>query len=128
LTLGFYLENDDIKINNAKSVIKFGGMDKQGLKDDSTKSNGKTTLRRFRTKNKTTWDIGLEYAKVGTSFLGKTLTVRMEPQLPYIYLPSDMYKTFSDYVNSRYATVYDNPVCNFSEKGCMFPVTCDKVT
>jgi len=59
LTIAFYLENADLNFEKARSVIRFGGMDREGLKDSS--GNSKTILRTIRTKNKTTWDMDLDY-------------------------------------------------------------------
>jgi len=53
------LENADLNFEKARSVIRFGGMDREGLKDSS--GNSKTILRTIRTKNKTTWDMDLDY-------------------------------------------------------------------
>jgi len=84
LTVAFYLENGDTDPTKAMSVIKFGAMDKQGLLDDAKQDNGKTRLRVIRTKNKTTWDMDLEYVKLSmqigkNEYIGRDMTIRMEP-------------------------------------------------
>lgn len=35
MTVSFYMEDDDKDTENAKSIIKFGGIDKEGLQEDS---------------------------------------------------------------------------------------------
>jgi len=44
LTVAFYTVNDDKDTEKSKSVIRFGGMDKEGLKTSSTNSNNKVGL------------------------------------------------------------------------------------
>jgi hypothetical protein len=70
------------------SIVKFGSMDSEGLKDDLKNESGKTSLRIIKTKNKSTWDLSLEYTKAGMNYLGQDLTLRFEPQLPFVYLPT----------------------------------------
>jgi hypothetical protein len=59
--------------------------------------------------------------------LGSNMVLKMEPALPYIYLPKTLYEKFTQYVNAKYASVYDEPVCNFGKKACVFPESCDRV-
>ena len=49
LTVSIYIENEDRDTSNVKSTIKFGSMDKIGLKYPE--------LYHFRTKHKGTWDL-----------------------------------------------------------------------
>jgi hypothetical protein len=44
LTVAFYTVNNDKDKDNSKSVIRFGGMDKEGLKTSSTNSSKKVSM------------------------------------------------------------------------------------
>jgi hypothetical protein len=59
--------------------------------------------------------------------LGINMVVRLEPQLPYIYLPKAQYENFTSYVNHKYKDIYNEPVCSYSKKACVFPESCDRV-
>jgi len=41
MTVAFYMEDDDKDTDKARSIIKFGGMDKEGLQDNFSSSTGK---------------------------------------------------------------------------------------
>lgn len=79
LTVAFFIENGDTDLEEPKSVIKFGGMDKQGIQDDTKYEGGKSKLRLMRTKNKTTWDIDLEWIKTSAEVTANEFTLRLEP-------------------------------------------------
>lgn len=66
LTVAFYSVSDDKDTENSKSIIRFGGMDKEGLKTMSTNSSKKVGLVNIKTRNKTTWDLNLTYMKLGS--------------------------------------------------------------
>ena len=129
MTLAYYIVENDYA-DEVKSVIKFGAMDKEGL-EKSQLSDDKVELNRIRTKNKTTWDINLDNVAInhggGKDKIATDLSLRLEPQLPYIYFPGNVYKKFSEYINKEYEKIYMEPVCNFSKKACIFKMTCDKV-
>ena len=73
--MSFYLDQD----SDNGSVIKFGSVDKEGLRDDASNDSGKTKFRIVKTKNKSTWDINLENVKHKTHYLGRDLTLRIDP-------------------------------------------------
>lgn len=95
MVISFYLENNDQDYETVKSVIKFGSMDLQGLKDDTKTENGKTKMRNIKTKNTGTWDLDLELMKLNIPALAENYTLRLEPQLPYVYLPPAIFETFA---------------------------------
>jgi len=126
--VAFYVEDGDKDANNAKSIIKFGGMDKVGLQDDSKQPEGTKKLRIFRTKYKSSWDLSLLSLKVAGQEIASDFTLAIEPQLPFIYLPPAIFSMFVQNVNEKTKGLYKDPVCSLENNACKFPVTCDKVT
>ena len=63
LTMAIYMVNEDRDAANVKSTIKFGSMDKIGLKD-STRAG----LFQFKTRHKGTWDLRSGSLKLGGSY------------------------------------------------------------
>ena len=61
-------------------------------------------------------------------YLARDYTLRLEPQLPYVYLPPNLYETFAEKVNALTKDKYDTPVCNLLDKACVYPMSCDKIT
>jgi len=55
--------------------------------------------------------------------LAEDARLRMEPQLPYVYLPSNTYKKFMDVVNQRYSNE-GYTVCGDVQKDCFFNKPC----
>ena len=55
------------------------------------------------------------------------MTMRFEPQLPFVYLPSSLWADLADRVNKKYAAIYVDPPCSLEAKVCFFKTTCDKV-
>ena len=56
MTVAFYVNNADTG-NAIGSIVKFGSMDKNGLKDSIIKKGEKVGMYYLKTKNKTTWDL-----------------------------------------------------------------------
>ena len=97
MTVAFYVQNDDHDKINVKSTVKFGSIDKIGLKSASK------DLELIRTKNKTTWDLRCSRITLDKFELSnKEYRVRFEPQMPYIYLPSLGWQVFASIINTRY--------------------------
>jgi len=59
--------------------------------------------------------------------IGENMIVRLEPQLPYIYMPTSVYQKFADFVNVRFQNKFKENVCNYSTKTCMIPQPCKDV-
>lgn len=84
LTVSFYFQSGDTNFEKANSLVKFGSMDMMGLSKDVKQDNGRSKLQIIKTKNKTTWDMDLEWVriqlKIGQSqTLASDMTLRMEP-------------------------------------------------
>lgn len=96
MTVSFYVEPaGEDKNQPTKSTIKFGNIDKVGY--DQVEG-----LKLIRTASTKTWDIKTSMLKIGGEFLARTGFVRFEPQLPYLYLPAEHYKTFAGEVNKKF--------------------------
>lgn len=52
-------------------------------------------MRNIKTKNTGTWDLDLELMKLNIPALAENYTLRLEPQLPYVYLPPAIFETFA---------------------------------
>ena len=129
--MSFYIVNDDKFFDRAHSVIKFGSMDREGLEDERGSNNLKKKLWQIRTINKTTWDLNLESMKLGSGNARENLAddarLRFEPQLPYIYLPTEIFKKFAAVVNAEFALPHIEPICGLLQNACVFKSPCNMV-
>lgn len=117
ITIAFFVEEDSKR--KPKSTIKFGGMDKEGLKKNSN-------LNLIRTVKNDSWDLQMNFFKLGQDNLSTYGLIRFEPQLPWLYLPMDFFEVFAAKMNVLYFADYPE-VCSTTENICKFPVACDKV-
>ena len=117
LTVAFYVHNDDRDKEAIKSTIKFGSIDSIGLK------NAQRDITLLRTQHKGTWDLRCSQLKLDTEYLAEDSIVRIEPQLPYLYLPEHYYAKFKEKINKRYGS----EVCPPDKNYCKFDKLCSSV-
>ena len=120
MTVSFFVQND--KLDN-KNSIKFGSYDKIGIKPD-------TELELIRTVNTSTWDVKANQIIIGDTTRAELSDIRFDPQLPYLYLPRDYYRVFTENINKLYSDQDKygaEKICNESENICVFNEPCDKV-
>lgn len=112
MTISFFVHLDDNKYPNSGSTIKFGSWDPINVADDDE-------IKFVRTVDKTTWDMKVNYLKLDSNsdndlrFEGR---VRMDPGLPYLYVPQDVYDQFTGYMNTKYGAKTCLPslnICKF---------------
>jgi hypothetical protein len=107
MTVSFFTRDDK---EGASSTIKFGSMDQIALEK-------RKDIDVVRTSNNKSWDLAADQMKIGTEELigayddGWKNLVRFEPQLPWIYLPQDLYEKFADYVNRKYRVIGQEIIC-----------------
>ena len=121
MTVSFYIVNDALSTNKVKSTIKFGSMDTINLR-----LNG---FSLFRTKNKQTWNLrAKEFTFMGAKPL-ENADVALEPQLPYIYVPTSFFNVYANALNIHYKDEFKaEPVCNLQFNMCKFPATCSEMS
>jgi len=100
--------------------IKFGGWDESAIaKGDA--------LKTVNTRSVDSWKIALNTAVVGERRINlsdKERSVIIEPQLPYMYLPTSDFKEWTRIL----AEIYPNVVCNTNIQGaCSFKKACSSV-
>ena len=108
------------------SIIKFGSYDRSGLADGSV-------LTIIKTIKKETWDLrGQMFFTIGgkdVDLSGKDkhrMSVRLSPQLPYIYLSKSRFKMFGEEINKFYKEI-DNHEEPCGEQSCVFNKNCAEV-
>lgn len=82
------------------SQIKFGSYDDVALTSD---------LGLLKTYNEYTWSVRAKNFKIGDKDITTTTDrfVSLEPQLPYLYIPSDDFDTFTSQVHKIYDKWYN---------------------
>uniref|UniRef100_A0A7S3IVK7 Peptidase A1 domain-containing protein n=1 Tax=Strombidium inclinatum TaxID=197538 RepID=A0A7S3IVK7_9SPIT len=103
--------------SDGNSLIKFGSWDKHGLKSGSE-------LTVIRTTTQFSYDLRIESATLsGKSIFndGKARLLNIDPQLPYLYLPSGDFNTYASALKEKFP---DQVVCD--DNSCKFENNCDQ--
>ena len=119
--MSFFVHLDDESHTNSPSTIKFGGWDPLNVDEsDSIKF-----IRTFSRDNKS-WDLKCNQLKLDDTDDGKTRftgRIRMDPSLPYLYVPENLYQEFTTYINNKYGQ--KTKICLPEMNICRFPKSCD---
>lgn len=78
----------------------------------------------MRTKNKSTWDLRCVKVRLGSAKLADESTVKIEPQLPFLYLPKRFMTEFKAKMNAHFP---DQLPCKEGQNYCKFDMICKKV-
>jgi len=121
MTVSFFNTLNDNN-NNPESSIKFGSMDDIGLQKGE-----KLTL--LRTENKKTWDIKARKISfmgsddVEESIMDSKMKVRLTPQLPYLYLPKNVYNSIIDKIEKSFGRTF----CDRNGNTCKLNWECSTI-
>jgi len=124
LVVSFYINSDCHKNgddNKFCSHIKFGSWDRIGVTPGYD-------MKFIRTVSTSTWDMNIKRMKIGNklkSWSTGLYTVRLSPELPYVYLPQSLYEWTISTINDEYRGKYHIDPCNKDANKCRFPVGCD---
>lgn len=85
-----------------------------------------------RTKTYGTWDLNVSSWSIANNNiiplnnLDTKHLLRLSPELPYVYLPDNLYDMFVKTINDIYVDepAYPDPICDPAANKCKFPVNC----
>lgn len=100
------------------SQIKFGSWDKSAFDGE---------LLMFRTTSQYSWALNANQFKLGAVdlLLGDRF-VQMDPMYPYLYIPDADFQVFAKQVQSNYAKLFQNKICDAGK--CKWDKPCDQIT
>jgi hypothetical protein len=116
MTVSFFVHLQDSAFPNSPSTIKFGSWDPVSI------PNG-ASLTMIRTAEPTSWDLKANRFKLGKSdddAIKFDAIVRIDPGLPYLYLPASLYATFVKFIEKA----YHSGVCVPAQNVCKFQFPC----
>ena len=117
LVVSFYV-NADCSAEEYCSHIKFGSYDRSSMLDGHE-------LELLSTANWATWDLNINKLTIGSRIkpLGAgTASVRISPELPYLYFPDSLYDHFLATINSLYSD--HGTICDKKTNRCKFNRNC----
>ena len=117
MTISFFVHLQDSDHPDSPSSIKFGSWDPINVDNAGP-------IKFVRTfKDNKTWDMKCNQLKLDQTDDGRLVytgdsakRIRMDPSLPYLYVPKDIYGEFSGYMNKKYGAktcVTDMNICRF---------------
>jgi len=118
MTVSFFVHLDDAMYPNSPSTIKFGSWDPINIKNGELVSI-------IRTADATSWDIKASFFKLDKEDDGLDFDafIRLDPGLPYLYVPKAIYDEFTKFIEKKYHAGVCHPEVNI----CKFDFSCKKI-
>ena len=82
----------------------------------------------IQTKGVNTWDLNLNVRTVGseTEYMSKDQTLVLDPQIPFLYVPSSVFRTMTNKLQQLYGPNDIN--CASLNNYCKFDMPCSQLT